>query len=187
MSSCFSINPKHRPDASKIVEDISNCPRMLSVVMDDVPKPNLDDQVNLIDSDNDQLERFEQIINDRDRSNTPANNIDILRTSVSSSALQNHLNHHPIHHQDPSPFEYLEMKLPRKQQNGHWLLGFNPEHPDLTASLPNGGNYNPVEPLLRNSRPEISKSNLSLMKYMPMCGAGFGKNRSSPDECSSAI
>lgn len=136
----------------------------------DVPKPCLDYQVNLIDGDTDQIERFEQFMDHRDRSHTPA---DFLKTSVSSSALQNN------HHEDPSSFEYLDMQLTRKP-NGIYL-----NDPDLTATLPNG-NYNPVEPLLQ-ARQEISKSNLSLMKYMPMCGFGKNSNRSSPDECTSAL
>lgn len=152
---------------------------MLTPCMD-VPKPCLEDQVNLIDSDNDQHERFEQFIDSRDHSHTPAT-VDFLRTSVSSSALQNPSGHLHSHRVDPSSFEYLDMKLPKKP-NGVCLHEF---HPDLTATLPNG-NYNPVEPLLQ-SRPEISKSNLSLMKYMPMCGFGKNSNRSSPDECTSAL
>lgn len=180
MSSCFSLEVKKRPGASTIVEYISKFPRMLTPCMD-VPKPCLEDQVNLIDGENEQLERLEQLVDNRDRSRTPAT-VDFLRTSVSSSALQNHTNHHLPQRQDPSSFEYLDMKLPRRP-NGIYLNEF---HPDLTATLPNG-NYNPVEPLLQG-RPEISKSNLSLMKYMPMCGFGSkNSNRSSPDECTSAL
>lgn len=184
MQSCFSFEKEKRPGASTIVEFITNYPRMLTPSMD-VPKPNLDDQVNLIKGETDQLEVFEQqIMENRDRSHTPATTVDFLRTSVSSSALQNHSNQHVIQRQDPS-FEYLDMKLPKKP-NGICLHDF---HPDLTATLPNG-NYNPVEPLLRNGpRQEISKSNLSLMKYVPMCG-GFGKNSKrslSPDDCTSEL
>lgn len=175
MSSCFSFDPKKRPGASTIVEFISKSPRMLTPCMD-VPKPCLEDQVNLIDSGNDPLEIFEHFNDIRDRSHSPGT-VDFLRTSVSSSALQNHPGHHP----DPS-FEYLDMKLP-KRPNGIYLNDF---HPDLTATLPNG-NYNPVEPLLQQARQEISKSNLSLMKYMPMCGFSKNSNRSSPDECTSAL
>lgn len=179
MSSCFSLDPKKRPGASTVVEFISNYPRMLTPCMDVVPKPCLDYQVNLIAGDNDQLEMFEQLMDHRDRSHTPAT-VEFLRTSVSSSALQNRQNNY---HEDPSTFEYLDMQLTRKP-NG---IGLNEFHPDLTATLPNGiNNYNPVEPLLQ-ARPEISKSNLSLMKYMPMCGFGKNSNRSSPDECNSAL
>lgn len=177
MSSCFSFDPKKRPGASTIVEFISNYPRMLTHCMD-VPKPCLDYQVNLIDGDHDQIERFEQLMDHRDRSHTPAASLDFLKTSASSSALQNNLGNH---HEDPSSFEYLDMQLTRKP-NGIYLNDF---HPDLTASLPNG-NYNPVEPLLQ-ARQEISKSNLSLMKYMPMCGFSKNSNRSSPEECTSAM
>lgn len=177
MSSCFNTEPKKRPGASTIVEFISKNPRILTPCMD-VPKPCLEYQVNLIDGDQDPVERFEQMMDlHRDRSHTPAT-IEFLRTSVSSSALQNHLVNH---HEDPSSFEYLDMNLSRKP-NGICLSEFRP---DLTAMLPNG-NYNPVEPLLQ-TRPEISKSNLSLMKYMPMCGFGKNSNRSSPDECTSAL
>lgn len=182
MQSCFSFDKERRPNGTTIVEFILNSPRMLTPCMD-VPKPNLDDQVNFIGPDTDQLEIFEQqIMDNRDRSHTPATTVDFLRTSVSSSALQNHV----IHRENPSSFEYLDMKLPRKP-NGICLHDF---HPDLTATLPNGS-YNPIEPLLQSvgPRPEISKSNLSLMKYVPMCG-GFGKNSnrsSSPDERTSVL
>lgn len=176
MSTCFSIDPKKRPSAATIMEYISNFPRMLTPCLD-VPKPCLEEQVNLIDSDNDQLEEFEKFIDHRDRSHTPAH-IDFLRTSASSSALQN-----STHHQDPSAFEYLDMQL-SPRPNGIYLNDF---HPDLTAMLPNG-NYNPIEPLLQQARPEISKSNLSLMKkYVPMCGFGKNSNRSSPEDCTSAV
>lgn len=180
MSSCFNYDPKKRPGASTIVDYMSRTPRMLTPCMD-VPKPTLEDQTNLIDGENDPIERFEQFIDSRDRSHTPAS-IDFLRTSVSSSALQNHHHLTQQQRQNPSSFEYLDMKLPKKP-NGIYLNEF---HPDLTATLPNG-NYNPVEPLLQ-ARPEISKSNLSLMRYMPMCGFGSkNSNRSSPDECTSAL
>lgn len=179
MSSCFSVDAKKRPGASTIVEFISSNPRMLTPCIMDVPKPCLDDQVNLIGDESNGLEILEKIMDNRDRSHTPAN-VDFIRTSVSSSALQNL----PKNHQDPSSFEYLDMNIP-KRPNGIFLNDF---HPDLTATLPNGNpncNYNPVEPLLQ-ARPEISKSNLSLMKYMPMCGFK-NSNRSSPDECTSAL
>lgn len=178
MTSCFNLDSKKRPEAVEIVEFISNNPRMLTPSMD-VPKPCLDDQVNLIDDDNEQLERFtDHFAENRDRSHTPAQTIDFLRTSVSSSALQNH---HHANHQDPSMFEYLDMKPPPRKPNGIYLNEF---HPDLTATLPNG-NYNPIEPLLQ-TRPEISKS--INFKYMPMsCGFSKNSNRSSPDECTSAL
>lgn len=173
MNSCFSKDAKKRPGAATIVEFISNYPRMLTPIMD-VPKPCLDDQVNLIRDDED----FEHFVENRDRSHTPAAN-NFLRTSVSSSALQSP----QVNPQDPSTFDYLYMKDP-KRPNGIYLNDYNP---DLTAMLPNG-NYNPVEPLLKlQTRPEISKSNLSLMKYVPMCGFSKNSNRSSPDECTSPL
>lgn len=140
-------------------------------------QPILEDQINLIDADLDDNAMMEQLIidnrsKDLSRSRTPV--LDVLRTSVSASALQNHLQNN----QDPSTFEYLDMQRPTR-------FCMNDFHPDLTATLPNG-NYNPVEPLLQ-TRPEISKSNLSLMKYMPMCGFSKKNNRSSPDECTSAL
>lgn len=170
MSSCFNVDPKKRPGASTIVEFISSHPRMLTPCMMDVPKPNLDEQVNLLGSDTDDLE-FDQLA---ERSHTPAAtiNIDFLRTSASSSALQTQ------NHRNNQEFEYLDMKLPRR------INGIYNEYPDLTATLPNG-NYNPVEPLLQ-PRSEISKSTLSLLKmYVPMCGKN--RNRSSPEECTTSI
>lgn len=153
---------------------------MLTPCMD-VPKPTLEDQTNLIDDEDDTIERFEQMIENRDRSHTPAN-VDFLRTSVSSSALQTYPNLLPMQRQDPSSVGYLDMEISKKP-NGIYLNDF---YPDLTAALPNG-NYNPVEPLLQ-TRPEISKSNSSLIqRYMPMCGFGKKNKRLSPDECTSAL
>lgn len=172
MSSCFNLDPKKRPGASTIVEFMTNYPRMLAPCMSDIPKPNLDEQVNLIDHEiNDDFE-FEQLIENRERSHTPAITVDFLRPSASSSALQNQVRN--------QEFDYLDMKLPRRINGG--IYNFSP---DLTANMPNG-NYNPIEPLL-NHRSEISKSTLSLMaKYVPMCG--FNKNRNrSPEECTSAL
>lgn len=172
MSSCFSIDPTKRPGASTIVEFISSYPRMVTPSLD--VQPILEDQINLIDTDLEDNILEQLIIDNRDRSRTPV--VDVLRTSVSASVLQNHLQNN----QDPSTFEYLDMQRPTR----FCMSDFNP---DLTATLPNG-NYNPVEPLLQ-ARPEISKSNLSLMKYMPMCGFSKKNNRSSPDEqeCTSAL
>lgn len=170
MSSCFSIDPKKRPGASTIVEFISSHPRMLTHCMLEAPKPNLDEQVNLLEGDTDDLE-FDQLAETRERSHTPAvNNIDFLRTSASSSALHTQNNHH-------QEFEYLDMKLPRRL-NGI----YNQPTPDLTATLPN---YNPIEPLLQ-PRSEISKSTMSLLKmYVPMCGKN--RNRSSTENCTTPI
>lgn len=170
MSSCFSYDPKKRPGASTIVEFISSHPRMLTPCMMDAPKPNLDEQVNLLDGNNEDLE-FDQLA-ERERSHTPATiNIDFLRTSASASALQSQSRN--------QEFDYLDMKMPKR--NGM----YSRQTPDLTATLPNG-NYNPIEPLLQQSRPEISKSTLSLLKmYVPMCGKN--RNRSSPEECTTSI
>lgn len=171
MSSCFSIDPKKRPGASTIVEFISSHPRMLTPCMMDVPKPNLDEQVNLLGSNTDDLE-FDQLAETRERSHTPATiNIDFLRTSASSSALQNS--------RANQEFEYLDMKLPKR------VNGIYNEYPDLCpATLPTNGNYNPIEPLLQR-RSEISKSTLSLLKqYVPMCS---GKNRNRSPECTTSI
>lgn len=170
MSSCFSIDTKKRPGASTIVEFISTHPKMLTVCMMDAPKPNLDEQVNLLEGNNEDLE-FDQLAETRERSHTPAAtiNVDFLRTSSSSSALQ-------IQNRNQE-FDYLDMKLPRRLNGMH-------QTPDLTATLPNG-NYNPIEPLLQ-PRSEISKSTMSLLKmYVPMCGKN--RNRSSTEECTTPI
>lgn len=170
MSSCFSIDTKKRPGASTIVEFISTHPKMLTVCMMDAPKPNLDEQVNLLEGNNEDLE-FDQLAETRERSHTPAAtiNVDFLRTSSSSSALQ-------IQNRNQE-FDYLDMKLPRRLNGMH-------QTPDLTATLPNG-NYNPIEPLLQ-PRSEISKSTMSLLKmYVPMFGKN--RNRSSTEECTTPI
>lgn len=174
MSSCFSNDPKKRPSASTIVEFISSYPRMLTPCMMDVPKPNLDEQVNLLGGNTDDLE-FDQLA-ERERSHTPATTVtvDFLCTSASSSALTSQTL------KGNQEFEYLDMKLPKRTN------GIYSDYPDLTATLPNG-NYNPVEPLLLQRRSEISKSTLSLLKmYVPMCG-GKNRNRSSPEECTTSI
>jgi hypothetical protein len=176
MSSCFNLDSKKRPGASTIVEFISSHQRMLTPCMMDAPKPNLDEQVNLLDGNNEDLE-FDQLAETRERSHTPATiNIDFLRTSASASALQSQSRN--------QEFDYLDMKMPRR--NGM----YGRQTPDLTATLPNG-NYNPIEPLLQQQqqqppRQEISKSTLSLLKmYVPMCGKN--RNRSSPEECTTSI
>lgn len=174
MSSCFNIDLKKRPGASTIVEFISSHPRMLTPCLEDAPKPNLDEQVNLLGSNTDDLE-FDQLA-ERERSHTPAAtiNVDFLRTSASSSALQSQ------NFRVNQEFEYLDMKLPKRTN------GIYNEYPDLTATLPNG-NYNPIEPLLLQRRSEISKSTLSLLKmYVPMCG-GKNRNHSPLEECTTSI
>ena len=175
MSSCFNIDPKKRPGASTIVEFITQHQRILAPCMSDIPKPNLDEQVNLIDAEINEDFDFDPLMENRERSHTPAVTIDFLRPSASSSALQNQTRTHE--------FDYLDMKLPRR------LNGIYNFSPDLTATLPNGNNgnyYNPIQPLLNPRSTEISKSTLSLMKYVPMC-FNKNKNRSSPENCTSAI
>ena len=171
MSSCFNIDPKKRPGASTIVEFISSHPRMLTPCLMDVPKPNLDEQVNLLGTDDQDIE-FDHLAETRERSHTPATmNVDFLRTSASSSTLQTQNLY------SNQEMEYLDMKLPRR------INGMSSDYPDLTSSLPNG-NYNPIEPLLMQTRPEMSKSTLSLLKmYVPMCG----RNRSSVEKCTTSI
>jgi serine/threonine protein kinase len=184
MKSCFNHDPTKRPTASTIVEFISNYPRMLTPCMD-VPKPNINDQVNLIDdkqeTDIDMME-FEEQISDRGRSHTPINKFDILKTSCSTSALQtSHQQSSNMHENDDNGFEYLPMNMNiNRRPNDMFLKDFNP---DLTSALPNRI-YNPIEPLL-TQRQEISKSNNSLMRYMPM---SKGKNRNLHlEECTSKI
>lgn len=177
MSSCFSIDTKKRPGASTIVEFISAHPKMLTVCMMDAPKPNLDEQVNLLENDNEDFE-FDQLAETRERSHTPAAtvSVDFLRTSSSSSALQ-------IQNRNQE-FDYLDMKLPIQKLPRRLNGIYNHQTPDLTATLPNG-NYNPIEPLLQ-PRSEISKSTMSLLKmYVPMCGKN--RNRSSTEECTTPI
>lgn len=183
MMSCFNNDPSKRPTASTIVEFISNHPRMLTPCMD-VPKPNLNDQVNLIDDEQENdfnMLEFDEQLPDRGRSHTPIGKVAFLRTSTSASALQNNTS---LQSDEEEGCQYIDMRMSKRPNNGIFLRDFNP---DLTSTLPNRI-YNPVEPLLplQKLESEISKSNSSLMRYMPMCGKKSNRNPHL-NECTSGI
>ncbi|CAO1344089.1 unnamed protein product [Diamesa tonsa] len=200
MKACFTFEHEKRPSASEVVAFIASNPRIVAPCLD-VPLAS----VQMPEKESDQIDLFSNI---RRRSITPvltgsASTSDFRQQLPSSVSTLDFLKNNHSHHNSTTPC-YLEMRTTGNNHNnnnnnnninysninGIYLNEFNSAIPDLTATLPNGGIYNPIEPLLQqqhNRRPEITKSNSSLMRYVPMCGFGNKtSNRSSSLERNSS-
>lgn len=160
MKACWNQDYKKRPNASEVAEFISNYPRLLSPCLD-VPLAS----VQMAETDSDQ---FELLPGMRKRKDEPT--ADLL---VGTSQI-NDLNR--------TPKGYTKMNM----RNGINLndLNVNTDFRGQPSIAPaddiaaNNNNtsvalnvYNPIEPLLQRDS-EISKSNSSLMRYVPMFGFG---------------
>ncbi|XP_055645042.1 uncharacterized protein LOC129780610 isoform X2 [Toxorhynchites rutilus septentrionalis] len=160
MKACWNQDYKKRPNASEVSEFISNYPRLLSPCLD-VPLAS----VQMAETDSDQ---FELLPGMRKRKDEPT--ADLL---VGTSQI-NDLNR--------TPKGYTKMNM----RNGINLndLNVNTDFRGQPSTVPaddittNNNNtsvalnvYNPVEPLLQRDS-EITKSNSSLMRYVPMFGFG---------------
>lgn len=156
MKACWNSSYKKRPSASEVAEFISNYPRLVTPSLD-VPLAS----VQMPESDSDQLELLPGL---RKRLTQPSN-------GMSKSSTFN-------------TFDGIASTLP----NGITLREFNvPNDDDITQSTHGvtSNAYNPIEPLLQCDT-EISSSNLSLRRYVPMCGFKRS-NRSLAMESTSAI
>ncbi|XP_055549327.1 uncharacterized protein LOC129732457 isoform X1 [Wyeomyia smithii] len=161
MKACWNTDYKKRPTASEVAEFISNYPRLLNPCLD-VPLASV--QMNETDSD-----QFELPPGLRKRKEEP------------SAALLVGTTHMNDLNQTSSGYIGMNMRPGINLNDLNVATEFrvceSPTRPaaDCSANGQAGQNvYNPVEPLLQRDS-EISKSNNSLLRYVPMFG--FGKNR----------
>lgn len=145
MKACWNQEYKKRPSASEVSEFISNYPRLLTPCLD-IPLSS----VQMAECEKDQFQ-FELLKKSSTRS-------DLEKSKTLNSIPNNN-----------SVSTSNSLTVP----NGIFLNNIRMME---TESLPNGSSnaYNPVEPLLRRDS-EVSKSNNSLLRYVPMCG--FSKSK----------
>lgn len=163
LRSCWNPDHKKRPKSSEISEFISNYPRLVTPCLD-VPLS----AVQMHESESDQLELLPGF---RKRSFTPSqhpNSSKQISPSTSTLTLQTDL---------------LQTEIQQTYNNCNGIYQNESNGHGNGQSI-----YNPIEPLLLKRENEMSKSNNSLLRYVPMCGFG-SKNRSSSLErnCTSIL
>uniref|UniRef100_A0A182JYE0 receptor protein-tyrosine kinase n=1 Tax=Anopheles christyi TaxID=43041 RepID=A0A182JYE0_9DIPT len=188
MKACWNQDYKKRPSASEVSEFISNYPRLLNPCLD-VPLAS----VEMVDTGSDQFELLPGLRKYKDDSQPTAdllvgtqpmndlnngyNNVSIMSTG----GAQRHNRQRAINLNDlnvatdfttvnplPPLEDYEEEDTPARLP-----LGTIPQQRQTTST--NHLNvYNPIEPLLERDT-EVTKSNNSLLRYVPMFG--FGKSK----------
>ncbi len=142
MKACWNISYKKRPTATEISEFISNYPRLITPCLD-VPLAS----VQMAETESDELELLPGF---RKRNLTPPTSNGLIKSTEMNNFDQT-----------------TTSTLP----NGITLRDFNITPPDVMFSSLTSNAYNPIEPLLKGDGAEdISRSSLSLRRYVPMCG-----------------
>lgn len=156
MKACWNSQYKKRPSASEIAEFISNYPRLVTPCLD-VPLSS----VQTADTESDQLELLPGL---RKRhaaaktvltSSSTLNNLDENASTLPNGIMLSELNVPPDLNSGP----YRN----NNNSNGYIRNGYN------NGYTPPSNTYNPIEPLLQQDN-RLSRSNLSLKRYVPMCG-----------------
>ncbi|XP_050076628.1 uncharacterized protein LOC126563884 [Anopheles maculipalpis] len=187
MKACWNQDYKKRPSASEVSEFISNYPRLLNPCLD-VPLAS----VEMVDTDSDQFELLPGLRKYKDDSQPTAdllvgtqpmndlnngyNNVSIMSTGGAQRNNQrrainlNDLNVAtdfttvnplpPLEDYEEDPSTRQTLGVPSQQRQ--------------TTSANHLNVYNPIEPLLQRDT-EVTKSNNSLLRYVPMFG--FGKSK----------
>ncbi|ETN62085.1 venus kinase receptor [Anopheles darlingi] len=201
MKACWNRDHKKRPSASEVADFISNYPRLLNPCLD-VPLASVEmvdtdsDQFELLPAllrykdDHQQQQQptadllvGTQPLNDL---NNGYNNVSIMATGGNQQRQRprainlNDLNVatdfttvNPLPPMDEEDFDGSYPGPGQHQKHQHQRSG--PHRDTATGSSSNGqSSYNPIEPLLQRNT-EVTKSNNSLLRYMPMFG--FGKGR----------
>uniref|UniRef100_A0A182PFP9 receptor protein-tyrosine kinase n=1 Tax=Anopheles epiroticus TaxID=199890 RepID=A0A182PFP9_9DIPT len=186
MKACWNQDYKKRPSASEVSEFISNYPRLLNPCLD-VPLAS----VEMVDTDSDQFELLPGLRKYKDDSQPTAdllvgtqpmndlnngyNNVSIMSTG----GAQRHNRQRAINLNDLNvatdfttvnplpPLEDYEDEPSARQP-------LATSHQRQTTSTNHLNVYNPIEPLLQRDT-EVTKSNNSLLRYVPMFG--FGKSK----------
>ncbi|XP_049283544.1 uncharacterized protein LOC125763899 isoform X2 [Anopheles funestus] len=186
MKACWNQDYKKRPSASEVSEFISNYPRLLNPCLD-VPLAS----VEMVDTDSDQFELLPGLCKYKDDSQPTAdllvgtqpmndlnngyNNVSIMSTGgAQRNNRQRAINLNDLNVATDfttvnplPPLEDYEDEPSTRQQ-----LGSNQQRQTTSANHLNV--YNPIEPLLQRDT-EVTKSNNSLLRYVPMFG--FGKSK----------
>uniref|UniRef100_A0A182NF26 receptor protein-tyrosine kinase n=1 Tax=Anopheles dirus TaxID=7168 RepID=A0A182NF26_9DIPT len=187
MKACWNQDYKKRPSASEVSEFISNYPRLLNPCLD-VPLAS----VEMVDTDSDQFELLPGLRKFKDESQPTAdllvgtqpmndlnngyNNVSIMSTGgAQRNNRQRAINLNDLNvatdfttvNPLPPLDDYTEDPPSSRQP-----LGASQHR--QTTSTNHLNVYNPVEPLLQRDT-EVSKSNNSLLRYVPMFG--FGKSK----------
>lgn len=163
MRACWNAQYKNRPSASEITEFISNYPRLVTPSLD-VPLSS----VQMPDTESDQLEllpglRKRHTKNELTSSST-LNNLDENSSTLPNGIMLSDLNVLPDIGNGPNyRLERNDCSNNNNNNNGGYI----------TVSSA----YNPIEPLLQQDE-DLSRSSLSLRRYMPMCGGFKRSNRS---------
>lgn len=167
MRACWNAQYKKRPSASEITEFISNYPRLVTPSLD-VPLSS----VQMPDTESDQLEllpglRKRHTKNELTSSST-LNNLDENASTLPNGIMLSDLN-----------------VLPDMGNGPNYRLERNDDFDNCCTNNNNNGGYttvssayNPIEPLLQRGE-DISRSSLSLRRYVPMCGGGLRRSNRS--------
>ncbi|XP_061510796.1 uncharacterized protein LOC4578387 [Anopheles gambiae] len=193
MKACWNQDYKKRPSASEVSEFISNYPRLLNPCLD-VPLAS----VEMVDTGSDQFELLPGLRKYKDESQQPTadllvgtqpmndlnngyNNVSIMSTGGAQRA---HNRARAINLNDLNVATDFTTVNPMPP-----LDDYVEEEPAMARRQPFGGSsstqrqttstnhlnvYNPIEPLLQRDT-EVTKSNNSLLRYVPMFG--FGKSK----------
>uniref|UniRef100_A0A182WH48 receptor protein-tyrosine kinase n=1 Tax=Anopheles minimus TaxID=112268 RepID=A0A182WH48_9DIPT len=188
MKACWNQDYKKRPSASEVSEFISNYPRLLNPCLD-VPLAS----VEMVDTDSDQFELLPGLRKYKDDSQPTAdllvgtqpmndlnngyNNVSIMSTGgAQRNNRQRAINLNDLNvatdfttvNPLPPLEDYDEDSSTRQQ------LAIGSAQQRQTTSANHLNVYNPIEPLLQRDT-EVTKSNNSLLRYVPMFG--FGKSK----------
>lgn len=141
MKACWNLSYKKRPTPTEISEFISGYPRLITPCLD-VPLAS----VQMAETESDELELLPGF---RRRNLTPPT----LNGGIKTTEMNN-----------------FDQTTTSTLPNGITLRDFNVP-PDVMFSSVTSNAYNPIEPLLKSDAAEdISRSSLSLRRYVPMCG-----------------
>uniref|UniRef100_A0A182F2H0 receptor protein-tyrosine kinase n=1 Tax=Anopheles albimanus TaxID=7167 RepID=A0A182F2H0_ANOAL len=199
MKACWNRDHKKRPSASEVADFISNYPRLLNPCLD-VPLAS----VEMVDTDSDQFELLPALLRYKDDHqqqqhqptadllvgtqplndlNNGYNNVSIMATggnqqrqrprAINLNDLNVATDFTTVNPLPPMDEEDFDGDTPVPGQ--HRANQRSGPRDTVPGSSGHGqGSYNPIEPLLQRNT-EVTKSNNSLLRYMPMFG--FGKSR----------
>ncbi|XP_058125337.1 uncharacterized protein LOC131266738 [Anopheles coustani] len=196
INACWNQDYKKRPSASEVSDFISNYPRLLNPCLD-VPLAS----VEMIDNGSDQFELLPGLRKYKDDGvgGQPTadllvgtqqlndlngyNNVSIMSTGGANGQRQHHPNQRQraINLNDlnvATDFTTVNPLSPMDEEHEHDRTCHHRHVHGTSGSAggnTSGGNaYNPIEPLLQRDT-EVTKSNSSLLRYVPMFG--FGKSK----------
>ncbi|XP_058056866.1 uncharacterized protein LOC131208230 [Anopheles bellator] len=199
LKACWNEDFKKRPSASEVSDFISNYPRLLNPCLD-VPLAS----VEMVDNGSDQFELLPGLRKYKDDQQPTAdllvgtqplndlnngyNNVSIMATGRNQqrNSRQRAINLNDLNvatdFTTVNPLSPLDDDDLEHQYHPHLPLSRPQQRDQSQEQGPSGSSsgtahlnvYNPIEPLLQRDT-EVTKSNNSLLRYVPMFG--FGKSR----------